>query len=155
MWTQTFTPAARESTAVIKSANFFFAFFAIQIVVYGAGSILSGLLNAHREYLWPSLGPVFNNLVVIAVFLSFAWMTKGHPTKTSLVWLAAGTTLGVVAMYVVQIPSLKKTGVRLQTRLRPQGPRPSAAARPCRPDRDLRRDQPARVLLPQRLHARR
>ena len=114
VWTQTFTPAARQSVAVIASANFFFAFFAIQIVVYGTGSILSGLLNAHREYLWPALGPVFNNIVVIVVFLSFAWMTKGHASKAALVWLAAGTTLGVIAMYAVQIPSLKKTGVRLR-----------------------------------------
>ena len=117
VWTQTFTPAARQSTAVIESANFFFAFFAIQIVVYGAGSILSGLLNAHREYLWPSLGPVFNNLVVIAVFLGFAFATRGHVSTTALAWLAAGTTLGVIVMYAVQLPSLKKTGVKLRPAL--------------------------------------
>ncbi len=114
VWTQTFTPSARESTAVIASANFFFAFFAIQIVVYGAGSILSGLLNAHREYLWPALGPVFNNLVVIGVFLSFAYVAQGDPSTTALAWLGVGTTLGVVAMYAVQLPSLKKTGVRFR-----------------------------------------
>jgi putative peptidoglycan lipid II flippase len=117
VWTQTFTPAARQSTGVITAANFFFAFFAVQIVVYGAGSILSGLLNAHREYLWPSLGPVFNNLVVVAVFFGFAWMTKGHVSTASMIWLAAGTTLGVIAMYAVQLPSLRRTGVRLRATL--------------------------------------
>ena len=53
-------------------AVFFFQFFAIQIVFYGASSIVSGLLNANREYFWSSFAPVFNNLIVIASFILYA-----------------------------------------------------------------------------------
>ncbi len=42
---------------------------------------------------------------------------QGHAEKASLVWLGLGTTLGVIAMYVVQIPSLRRTGISLRPAL--------------------------------------
>lgn len=109
VWTQTFRNGATESAAVRESATFFFRFFAIQIVAYGAGAVIQGVLNARREYLWPALGPVFNNVVVIATML---FVASRPLDRLSLTVLAVGTTLGVVAMFGVMIPTLVRTGAR-------------------------------------------
>jgi putative peptidoglycan lipid II flippase len=114
IWTQTFRRSALEAESVRRSAEFFFRFFAIQVVFYGGGMVMQGLLNAQRKYLWAALGPVFNNLVVIATMLVFAAMPVG---RTSLTVLAAGTTLGVVIMFSVMIPSLVRGGIRYQPTL--------------------------------------
>ena len=45
----------------MATSVFFFQFFAIQIVFYGCSAIVSGLLNASRDYLWSSIAPVANN----------------------------------------------------------------------------------------------
>lgn len=109
IWTQTFRSSGASGAAVQTAAAFFFTFFAIQVVFYGGGMVIQGLLNAERKYLWPALGPVFNNLVVIATMLAVYRMPLN---RTTLVVLAVGTTLGVVAMFAVMIPSLVRTGVR-------------------------------------------
>lgn len=105
--TQTFrTPAEDAQLAV-----FFFRFFAIQIVFYGVSGVVSGLLNANREFLWPAAGPIFNNIVVIITLFGFVPLSKTDP-EFAKAWLAVGTTLGVIAMGAVQIPSLLKIGMR-------------------------------------------
>jgi putative peptidoglycan lipid II flippase len=106
--TQTFRITADEA----QLATDFFRFFAIQVVAYGAGAVISGLLNAQRRFLWPALGPVFNNLVVIVTMLFLYVPIYGHDPDLAFVVLAVGTTLGVFAMFLVQIPSLLKSGVR-------------------------------------------
>ena len=68
IYTQTFY-SDQSSSAL---ATFFFQYFAIQLVFYGASSIVSGLLNANRDYLWSSIAPVANNVIVIATFLMYA-----------------------------------------------------------------------------------
>lgn len=110
IWTQTFRLPPDAATGVRESASFFFRFFAIQVVVYGGGMVIQGLLNARRQFLWTALGPVFNNLVVIAVMIFAARL--GVTTSTGIVVLAAGTTLGVVAMFAVMIPDLARGGFR-------------------------------------------
>lgn len=109
IWTQTFRDTSTQSAEVRAAAEFFFRFFAIQVVVYGGGMVIQALLNAQRRYLWPALGPVFNNIVVIATMLYVATMPLD---RTAMTVLAIGTTLGVVAMFAVMIPSLIKSGVR-------------------------------------------
>lgn len=106
--TQTFRITAEEA----RLAAEFFRFFAVQVVAYGAGAIISGLLNAQRRFLWPALGPVFNNLVVIVTLLGFYVPIYGHDPDLAFVVLAAGTTVGVFVMFLVQVPSLIRTGIR-------------------------------------------
>ncbi len=113
IWTQTFRNGPADE-AVRQTAEFFFRFFAIQIVIYGGGMVIQGLLNAQRKYLWVALGPVFNNLIVIATMLVFATMPLG---RTSLTVLAVGTTLGVLIMFAVMIPALVRGGIHYQPRL--------------------------------------
>lgn len=112
IWTQTFRPSPAQA-AIQSVGSVFFRFFAIQVVIYGAGMVVQALLNAKRQYLWPSLGPIFNNVVVVITMLVYAAMFKSNPTGAFVV-LAVGTTLGVVAMFAVQIPSLLREGVRLR-----------------------------------------
>ncbi|MBI5230988.1 MAG: murein biosynthesis integral membrane protein MurJ [Coriobacteriales bacterium] len=109
IWTQTFRLSGAEAEQVRSAAEFFFRFFAIQIVIYGAGSIMQARLNASRKYLWPALGPVFNNFVVIGTM--FAYVALREAPGSANVVLAVGTTLGVVAIFGVQVPSLIKLGV--------------------------------------------
>jgi putative peptidoglycan lipid II flippase len=106
--TQTFRITPDEALLATQ----FFRFFGVQIVAYGAGAVISGLLNAQRRFLWPAIGPVFNNLVVIITLLAFYVPIYGHDPDLAFVVLAVGTTLGVFAMFIVQIPSLIKSGVR-------------------------------------------
>lgn len=105
IWTQTFRFSPESANTVRDTAEFFFRFFAIQVVLYGGGMVIQGVLNAQRKYLWTSLGPVFNNLVVIVTMIYVA--TRPLNTSTLTV-LALGTTGGVAAMFIVMIPSLFK-----------------------------------------------
>jgi len=111
MWTQYFLRGSSGSSAEVQQlANFFFRFFAIQVVFYGVGMIIQALLNAQRKFLWAALGPAFNNLIIIAFMLAAIVMPMNKGTYT---FIALGTTLGVLIMFVVMMPSLRKTGFRL------------------------------------------
>lgn len=110
IWTQTFKMPVETAASVREPAGFLFRFFAIQVFVYGGGMIIQGILNAQRRYLWTALGPVFNNLIVIATMLYVA--SRPALDTTTLIVLACGTTLGVFVMFAVMLPSLKKTGIR-------------------------------------------
>jgi putative peptidoglycan lipid II flippase len=103
------------------SAIFFFRFFAIQVLFYGIGAIISGLLNAHRSFLWPALGPVFNNICVIVTLFGYPFIARVSATS-AMVWLAVGTTLGVVAMFVAQVPALLKLKIPLRFRVNLKDP---------------------------------
>ncbi len=93
-----------------------FQFFAIQAVFYGASTILSGLLNANREYLWSSAAPIFNNLIVIATFLAYALIAPADP-ELALYVIAIGNPAGVLVQVLIQIPALRKCGIRLRPRI--------------------------------------
>lgn len=93
-----------------------FQFFAIQTVFYGASTILSGLLNANREYLWSSAAPIFNNLIVIATFAAYAAIAPADP-ELALYVIAIGNPAGVLVQVLIQVPALKKCGIRLRPRI--------------------------------------
>jgi putative peptidoglycan lipid II flippase len=94
------------------------AMFMPQIVFYGVGSVMTGLLNANRRFGVPMYAPVLNNLVVIAVGLTFHALVGGKVPELSELTagekalLGFGTTLGVVAMTIVQWPFLRRIGFR-------------------------------------------
>lgn len=108
-----YTQSFWSNQAEMQYAVFFFQFFAIQIVFYGASSILSGLLNANRSYFWPSIAPVFNNLIVIATFILYAVLAPRDP-QTALYIIAIGNPLGVFIQMAILIPSLKRHRIRLR-----------------------------------------
>ena len=102
--TQTFTVDQGESKEL---AIFFFRIFAIQILLYGVGAVITGILNAERTYLMPSLAPVINNIVVTVVMFGFVPLSTWNQ-EVALWWLAIGTSAGVLCQFGVQIPALIK-----------------------------------------------
>jgi putative peptidoglycan lipid II flippase len=116
IWTQTFRSTGVEAAAVRASAEFLFRFFAIQVVIYGGGMVIQGVLNANRRYVWTALGPVFNNLVVIGAMFAYAAIVPSNP-DLALIVLAAGTTLGVLTMFAVMLPDLLKSGLSYRAEL--------------------------------------
>ncbi|MFN2544381.1 MAG: murein biosynthesis integral membrane protein MurJ [Actinomycetota bacterium] len=101
-------------------ATFFLRWFMPQIVFYGLGAVVTGLLNAHRRFAVPMFAPILNNLIVIATMILFAVLRHAphHGVTTAQRYvLAIGTTLGVVAMTVGLWPSLRRIGFRFRWRL--------------------------------------
>jgi putative peptidoglycan lipid II flippase len=92
---------------------FLLRFFMPQMIFYATGSVLTGLLNAHRKFAVPMFAPVLNNLIVMGTFVAFHIQ---HPrgigleslTSGDKVLLGGGTTAGVIAMTVVLWPFVRK-----------------------------------------------
>lgn len=101
------------STEMVRSqAAFFLRFFMPQIIFYGLAAIFAGLLNSHRHFTVPAFAPILNNLVVIATVAIFAALPGARDNQQHLVVLALGTTLGVAAQALIQIPIMWKLGIR-------------------------------------------
>ena len=113
----------------------FLRLFAPQVVFYGVGMIMTGALHAHRRFALPAIAPIFNNIVVIGVYLTYAAMRgDGPPTvggiTTAETWvLGAGTTLGVVAMTLCLVPQLRRLGWRFRFSFDPSHPAVRRGAR--------------------------
>lgn len=101
------------TTEVVREqAAFFLRFFLPQIIFYGLSAIIGGLLNAHRHFTAPAFAPIANNLVVIGTVVLFNFLPGPRDNHLHLVVLGVGTTLGVVAQVLVQVPMLVRIGVR-------------------------------------------
>jgi putative peptidoglycan lipid II flippase len=107
-----------ERAEAVELGGQLLAMFMPQIVFYGVGSVMTGLLNAHRRFGVPMFAPILNNLVVIAVGLSFYFLVGqqvpqvGEVTTGQKLLLGLGTTAGVAAMTLVQWPFLRRIGFR-------------------------------------------
>lgn len=110
IWTQSFS-AADEFDAALSA--WFFRFFVIEIVLYALSTIFSGVVNAERDYLWSSLAPIFNNLVVMGSFLGYGALAGSRPAL-ALAILAIGNPLGVLVQVLLQVPSMYRHGIRLR-----------------------------------------
>ena len=107
-----------ERAQAVQLGGQLLAMFMPQIVFYGVGAVMTGLLNAHRRFGVPMFAPILNNLVVIAVGLTFHALVGqqvpqvGEVTTGQKLLLGLGTTAGVVAMTMVQWPFLRRIGFR-------------------------------------------
>ena len=109
VWTQSFSANTEFDHEL---ATYFFKFFAIEIVLYSCSTILSGILNAERDYFWSNAAPIFNNIVVTASFFLYAYFANSNQ-QLALLFLAVGNPLGVLIQVVMQIPSLRKHNIKL------------------------------------------
>lgn len=97
--------------------------FAPQVVLYGIGIVLTGVLQAHRRFLGPALAPLLSSVVVISAYVVFAVIaTRSETGLSSLshaheLVLSVGTTLGVVALTLPLFFPLRRTGRRLRPTL--------------------------------------
>ncbi|UPK75225.1 MATE family efflux transporter [Nocardioidaceae bacterium SCSIO 66511] len=97
--------------------------FAAQIVLYGVGVVLTGILQAHKRFGGPAFAPLLSSLVVIGAYLTYA---IAAPRGTDLATiskgqeliLSVGTTLGVVALSLSLLVPLSRLGLRLRPTMR-------------------------------------
>jgi putative peptidoglycan lipid II flippase len=108
VWTQTFTVSSADS----QLAVYLFRFFAVQIIFYAFVALTTGILNSYRTFFAPALAPLFNNVVVIVVLLGFYLPLRDTNPQLAIIALGVGTTLGVVALFVAQVPALLRLGFR-------------------------------------------
>jgi putative peptidoglycan lipid II flippase len=113
----------------------FLRMFAPQIIFYGLGMIMTAALHAHRRFALAAVAPIFNNVVVIAVYLAYAAARGDRPptvegiTTGETLLLGLGTTAGVVAMTVCLIPQLRRLGWRWRFLWAPHHPAVRRGAR--------------------------
>lgn len=104
--------------------------FAPQVVLYGVGVVLTGVLQAQHRFLWPAAAPLLSSLVVIAAYLGYGTLTDagvepaglGAAPEALLTW---GTTAGVAALTLPLLVPVLRGG----TRLRPTWRFPAGVAR--------------------------
>ena len=119
----------------IALGSTFLRLFAPQVVFYGVGMIMTGALHAYRKFAMPAIAPIFNNVLVIGVYLLYAAMRGDRPplvggiTTAETLVLGVGTTLGVLAMTVCLVPQLRRLGWRFRWRFDLRHPAVSKAAR--------------------------
>lgn len=97
--------------------------FAPQVLLYGVGIVLAGVLQARRRFLAAALAPLLSSLVVIASYLAYARVVDPGVTPGTIsdraVWvLAGGTTLGVVVLSLPLLVPALRAGVRFRPTLR-------------------------------------
>lgn len=106
-----------EPTSAPGAAALMLVVFAPQVVLYGVGIVLAGVLQAHRRFLAAALAPLASSLVVIATYLAYGVLVPaGTPlaetSRGALLLLAGGTTAGVVAMSLPLLWPAHRAGVR-------------------------------------------
>ena len=113
-----------DLAAQVDAGAYFLAVFAPQIVLYGVGVVLGGILHAQRRFFFPALAPLLSSLVVIVAYLAFAATALDLQESPALLpaeslrWLAWGTTAGVAAMSLPLFVPVLRSGVRLRLTFR-------------------------------------
>ena len=98
--------------------------FMPQVLLYGAGVVFIGVLQAHRRFLGPALAPLLSSLVVIGAYALFAALADRRETDLSTLTrshelvLSVGTTLGVAMLSLPLLVPLHRAGRRLRPTLR-------------------------------------
>jgi putative peptidoglycan lipid II flippase len=102
--------------------------FLLQIPIYGLTVVAQGSLQAHHRFFAPAVAPAVSSLVVIGSYLVYDAMAGTHQGSladltTAEFWvLAGGTTLGVLALLLVQLPALARARLIVKPSLRfPEG----------------------------------
>lgn len=114
----------------VRYASGFLLVFAPQLVLYGIGGVLTGVLQAHRRFLWPAFMPLVSSLIVIGVYVGYGRL-RGPGVEpdspAALALLAWGTTAGVAALALPLALPTARTGLRVRPTWRfPEGVGPRA-----------------------------
>ena len=96
--------------------------FAPQVVLYGVGVVLTGILQAHKRFGGPAVAPLLSSLAVIGTYITYAVVApRGTDlatlTKSQELILSVGTTLGVVVLSLSLLFPLSRLGLRLRPSL--------------------------------------
>lgn len=96
--------------------------FAPQVVLYGVGIVLTGILQAHERFAGPALAPLLSSVVVAGAYVLYR-LSAGVPESVAdlargpELILSVGTTLGVVALALSLLVPLRATRLRLRPSL--------------------------------------
>lgn len=113
-----------DDPAQVDVATAFLRVFAVQVPLYGIAVVLGGILQAHKRFFWPAFAPLVSSLVVIVVYGVFYLLADGDQrdvaalSSQALVWLAWGTTVGVLFLALPLVVPVWRTGLRLRPTLR-------------------------------------
>jgi putative peptidoglycan lipid II flippase len=93
--------------------------FAPQLPLYGAGIVLTGLLQAHRHFAWPVIAPLLSSVTVSGAYLAFAAVAGRAPGVGSvgadgLTVLAGGTTAAVAVLTLSLVVPVRRLGIALR-----------------------------------------
>ena len=94
--------------------------FLPQVVLYGVGIVLAGVLQAHRRFLGPALAPLLSSVVVIGCYLAYALQGRvelAHLGTARELTLSVGTTVGVAALSLALLVPLRRCGLVLRPTL--------------------------------------
>lgn len=96
--------------------------FAPQVVLYGVGIVLTGVLQAHRRFGGPAVAPLVSSIVVIAAYVTYGVLAPETTdiatlTLTQQLVLSVGTTLGVVALSLCLLVPVSRLGLHLRPTL--------------------------------------
>lgn len=98
-----FSPGQQAETILLTRIMFF------SPILLGMSAIVSGILQYHNLFLAYSLAPIFYNIGIIAGIVFF------FPLFDFKLWaLALGVVLGALLHFLVQLPSLFKSGFRIK-----------------------------------------
>lgn len=89
-------------------AVYFFRFFSWQMFFYGLNAVFMAILNSHDVFGITAAAPILNNVVVIITLILFRMHAIG------VAGLAIGTTGGIAAMALIQLPWLKRVRMPLR-----------------------------------------
>ena len=104
-----------HKSAQLAATVVFLLMFSPQLVLYGIGAVLTGVLQAHRKFLWPAFAPLLSSLVVIGCYVAY-WQAGGTDGtwQTHIGWLGWGTTIGVAALALPLALPMRSTGLRIR-----------------------------------------
>lgn len=111
------SPSADEQREV---ATTLLRMFAPQVAFYGMVSVTTALLNVRRRFAAPMFAPVLNNVIVVGVLLALPHLVDDLSLEAmvdqpgALAFLGLGTTAGVAALALAQLPSLRRADVHLR-----------------------------------------
>lgn len=112
-----------DPAAAQEVAAYFLIVFSPQVVLYGIGVVLTGILQAQHRFLAPALVPIASSVVVIVSYVLFDSLANGlqdapeQLADGALAVLAWGTTAGVAALSLPLLIPVMRSGVRLRPRL--------------------------------------
>jgi putative peptidoglycan lipid II flippase len=96
--------------------------FAPQLPLYGIGIVLTGVLQAHHRFAWPVIAPLLSSVTVLGAYTAYALADGrkggvGGLSGAGELFLAGGTTLGVVILSICLVIPLRRLGLRLRPTL--------------------------------------
>lgn len=104
--------------AAVEVGSRMLVVFMPQVVLYGIGIVLAGVLQAHRRFLGPALAPLLSSLVVITAYLLYAATGRVSSAadldRGQELVLSLGTTLGVAVLSLGLLVPLRRLGLRLR-----------------------------------------